>query len=964
MKRPDPARFSAARRHFEVLADLEESVRQRRLVELRAIDPELALAVENLLAADSAAGESFLGDAVAGFAPSLMQEALGTAAANGQEGHVEGTIVGPYRLRALLGRGGMGEVWEAERADGQFEQVVALKLLKRGMDSAAVLTRFLRERQILARLEHPNIARLLDGGVAADGRPYLVLERVEGEPIHQWCRRRESPIAARVRLMIAVCEAVDAAHRSLIVHRDLKPSNILVDGEGRVKLLDFGIAKLLTDEIELEADRTRMEERVLTPAYAAPEQILGQPVTTATDVYALGVVLYELLAGRLPHRRDTGSAAALAEEVERETLVRPSRLAAASGDARQLVGDLDTIVLKALAREPERRYGGAAALADDLQRHLDGRPVLARPDRLGYRVGKFVGRHRVVVSAAALVLLALIGGIAVSLWQARIARLEAAKATAIQKFVFGLFEVNRVRNPDGAKARATTAEELLKLAAEELEKAAPATAAQREVHAELENTIADLHADLGLHEDAVRLWSALASELETRAPDARLAEVLVNRGISANLIGGADKARIDFERALAILDGVGDTSSVLRGWTLYNLGQHFWAALGAGDARAAELFESAIAVLEPHGPSHQLANAHYGLGRVRESRSEPEEAKNAFRAGIAVADAAPGIARTVAAGGYQQLSRVQMATQDFAGAEESIRRAMAVFEEFAGKEHRLTYEAENDLGRLLDATDRPAEALPHLERALADRLSRLGPLHWSAVATASWLALARLNAGDIASALSAAEALDREIEADERLVKDRGGIVAWVHARALLAAGRADQAQAALTRAGPLLLASHGEKSPWLVEADLLGVEIAVARGDLGEAGERLAAIPTPWTGAAATAGRRTRLEILRSALGLELGRLPAAGEAAAKAVEIATREPGREYRKLAEAAAWRAVAAVAERSGRGAEARTAAAAALSLYRAALLPGSPRLRDLERELDRSTPLADLPATPR
>ena len=162
-----------------------------RLAELRAIDPELALAVEDLLAADSAAGESFLGEAVAGFAPSLMQEALGEQAADAPEGHLAGTLVGPYRLRALLGRGGMGEVWEAERADGQFEQVVALKLLKRGMDSAAVLTRFLRERQILARLEHPNIARLLDGGVAADGRPYLVLERVEGEPIQQWCRRRE-----------------------------------------------------------------------------------------------------------------------------------------------------------------------------------------------------------------------------------------------------------------------------------------------------------------------------------------------------------------------------------------------------------------------------------------------------------------------------------------------------------------------------------------------------------------------------------------------------------------------------------------------------------------------------------------------------------------------------------------------------------------------------------------------------
>ena len=249
-----------------------------------------------------------------------------------------------------------------------------------------------------------------------------------------------------------------------------------------------------------------------------------------------------------------------------------------------------------------------------------------------------------MVSAAALVLLALVGGIAVSLWQARIARLEAAKATAIQKFVFGLFEVNRVRNPDGAKARGTTAEELLKLAAEELEKATPATAAQREVHFELEDTIANLLADLGLNEEAGRMWSDLARDLELRAPDAHLAEVLVNRGVSVNLVGRAEEARADFERALEILDGLGDRTSVLRGWALYNLGQYHWGATAPKEGREEELFRPAIAVLAPHGPSHQLANAHYGLGRVLESRSEPEGAKSAFGAGIAVAEAAPGIA--------------------------------------------------------------------------------------------------------------------------------------------------------------------------------------------------------------------------------------------------------------------------------------------------------------------------------
>ncbi len=947
MNRPDPARFAAARQRFEEIAELTPTERAAALATLAATEPELAGAVADLLAADEAAGDEFLAGGAAALDPGIVGEALADAEPRGA---AAGERVGPYRLRALLGRGGMGEVWEAGRADGQFEQVVALKLLKRGMDSTAIVARFLRERQILARLEHPNIARLLDGGVAADGRPYLVLERVEGEPIHHWCRRQGSSIPERLRLMIAVCQAVDAAHRNLVVHRDLKPSNILVDLHGRVKLLDFGIAKLISGENEVEAEQTRLEERALTPAYAAPEQILGQPVTTATDVYALGVVLYELLAGRLPHRRDTASVAALAEEVGRETLVRPSRIAAAAGDARELAGDLDTIVLKALAREPERRYGGAAALADDLERHLDGRPVLARPDRASYRLAKFVGRHRVVVGAAALVTIALVAGTAISLWQARLARLEAAKATAIQKFVFGLFEVNRVRNPDGAKARQTTAEELLKLAVVELEESPPATVAQREVHGELQSTIADLLADLGLHEEAVRLWTALAAGLDTRLPDRRLAAVLVSRGISASLIGGADQGRLDFERALAILDAEGDTTSVQRGWALYNLGQHYWSHPAEGKGKAEELFRAAIAVLEPHGASRELANAHYGLGRVLESRPDAEGAKRSFRAGIEVAEAAPGIARTVVAGGYQQLSRAQVATQEFANAEESIRRAMAVFEEFAGPEHRLTLEAGNDLGRLLDATDRPVEALPLFERALADRLARLGPVHTLSVSTRFSLAQAQLRAGDFASALAAAAALDRDLATDARLREDREGVVAWLMARALLESGRVEVAAAELGRAQPLLLARFGESSPWLVEAGLLECEIALARGAPAAARDRLAEVALQVVGSVATEARRARLELLRSAVDLELGNLGAAGEAAARGLTLATSEPGRTYRRLSEAAAWRAVARSRARAGRPEEARPAAAKALALYRAALLPSSQGLRDREREL--------------
>jgi tRNA A-37 threonylcarbamoyl transferase component Bud32 len=311
--------------------------------------------------------------------------------------------LGAWRIVKEIGRGGMGTVYLAERADGQFEQRAAIKVIKRGMDTDAVLRRFYAERQILARLQHPNITRLLDGGVF-DGRPYFVMEYLDGEPIFEYCRRMNPSLKERIRLFLAVCDAVDYAHRNLILHRDLKGGNILVDAQGAVKLLDFGIAKLL--RAEGAADQTMVPMQAFTPQAASPEQVKGEPLTTASDVYALGLLLYELLAGNPAYRVQAHAPVEMAAVICERPVVRPSAVAG-TGIARQLRGDLDNIILKALEKDPARRYNRASDMATDLGRYLDGLPVHARPGGAAYRAGKFLSRNRRVVSVAAVLVLAV-----------------------------------------------------------------------------------------------------------------------------------------------------------------------------------------------------------------------------------------------------------------------------------------------------------------------------------------------------------------------------------------------------------------------------------------------------------------------------------------------------------------------------------------------------------------------------
>ncbi|MGE3616144.1 MAG: serine/threonine-protein kinase, partial [Gemmatimonadales bacterium] len=408
-----PDLWRRARPLLDRALELPEAERTAFVAETTRSDPELGEALTRLLAA--AADE-------APFLESLDAGTLGLLGAD-PAGAV-GRRLGPYELIRLLGAGGMGAVYLARRADGEFEQRVAVKVIRSGPLDASAVARFRRERQILAWLDHPHIARLLDGGVDEAG-PYLVMEYVEGEPIDQYCDRHGLGVPDRIRVFLAVCDAVEYAHRNLIVHRDLKPGNILVTESGQVKLLDFGIARLLDDE-PADGAVTETGTQLLTRDYASPEQIRGGPITTASDGYALGVVLYQLLTGRLPHDTRGMSPAALEHEVTEVAPPRPSSL------RRELSGDLDTILLQALRPDPARRYGTAAALADDLRRHLERRPVSARPDTLGYRLSRFVRRNALAVGAATVLLVSIVGGALATMYQGARAerRFQSVRALA------------------------------------------------------------------------------------------------------------------------------------------------------------------------------------------------------------------------------------------------------------------------------------------------------------------------------------------------------------------------------------------------------------------------------------------------------------------------------------------------------------------------------------------------------
>src|SRR5215475_11680454 len=395
------ARWIVVQQLFHEAVDLSPEARAAFLGKACAEDRELYREIESLLACSD-------------ITLSVLAEPVQLAAGEMIRGGHQGQRIGPYRLIRLLGRGGMGVVFLAERADGQYSQQVAVKLMSAVLSgNPAMLIRFRSERQILARLGHSNIAPPLDGGSRDYGQPCLVIEYVDGDPLNEYCSRVQPSLSARLHLFLEVCDAVEYAHRYLVIHRDLKPANIFVTPNGKPKLLDFGLARLLDPSIlGLSGAHTGASERLFTPEYASPEQVRGEAISTATDVFGLGLVLYELLAGRRPFQVENPGPMAFARAVCEQEPPPPSSI------AKSVPGDLDHIVLMALRKEPERRYATAALLSADIRAFLNGFPVAARKDPAFYRAGKFIQRHKTSVGAVAALLAALIFGAITTAWQA------------------------------------------------------------------------------------------------------------------------------------------------------------------------------------------------------------------------------------------------------------------------------------------------------------------------------------------------------------------------------------------------------------------------------------------------------------------------------------------------------------------------------------------------------------------
>jgi serine/threonine-protein kinase len=415
--------------------------------------------------------------------PKLDLDNTGTPEDSSAANEEPGDIVGSYRLVRQLAIGGMGAVWLAQRSDGLMTRSVALKLPRGSWRGAMLAERMAREREILASLNHPNIAQLYDAGLKLDGQPYLALEYVEGHRIDQYCQEKQLDLKARLRLFLQVANAVAHAHARLVVHRDLKPPNILVTADGQVRLLDFGIAKLLDPGTAGETELTQFGGHALTPAYASPEQIAGEPIGIGSDIYSLGVILYELLTSRSPYKLPRDSRAALEEAILQVEPSRPSDVVSDPASRRALRGDLDLIVLKALKKKPEERYLTVNAFVDDIERYLDGRPVHAQPDRRRYRVSKFVRRNRLMVGAAAAILFAILLGSGAALWQARLARAEKATANEVKDFIASVF---RDADPYAASGKVLSAAELLTQAKSKIDRIHPRRA---ELRVELLNLV-------------------------------------------------------------------------------------------------------------------------------------------------------------------------------------------------------------------------------------------------------------------------------------------------------------------------------------------------------------------------------------------------------------------------------------------------------------------------------------------
>jgi serine/threonine-protein kinase len=777
-----------------------------------------------------------------------------------------GESLGPWRLIRVIGRGGMGLVYGARRADGQYELEVAVKLMRARPHDPHAAERFRIERQVLASLKHPNIAGLLDGGFAPDGTPFLVMELVDGAGLTDWCRSRNLPLEARLDLFRTVCDAVQHAHRALVVHRDLKPSNILVSRAGDVKLLDFGIAKLLEPEAwGIEASHTHTEMRALSPDYAAPEQRHGGTITTATDVYALGVVLYELVAGVRPvaegTRTDASGASVPTTQTPPSDAIRRSlrrtegrsssnssgaTLALDRRLARRARGDLDRIVLKALREEPDRRYVSAGQLGEEIGRFLEGRPVLAQPDTLRYRLRKFVGRNRLAVAISGVLVASLVAFGAFSAWQARVvaeqrrvAQQERDASEQVSRVLIDLFEsTNPSVRPDGERMpvgdflRGSQARSLALL------RDVPA------VRATLEHVFGLIHQTRGQYGPARQaLQEALDVRRQLLGPDAAgTLESLQALGEVCHEAGDDVRARAllleSLERHRRIYGGrhprtarvLASLGAVEAGRSIEKAGE-FWrealeirrAALPADHpdlaasiadvagyhyerrelARARDLYREALAVFrKPEDRRHPLnLKIRSDLAGVLGVLGSNDEAEALQREAIDIGRQVLGPENATVAELLNNLAGTQARARKYSDAEATYRESFEMHRALFGDDHWRTTNVARNVGRVLELQERYPDALPWLDRAAietrGDDPDRIG--RWLIRAQRAQV-LFRVGRRD--------EALAEATRAVDALARSTDARAAWRLARARVLLGRILLESGRPREAEPLLAAA------------------------------------------------------------------------------------------------------------------------------------------------------------
>jgi serine/threonine-protein kinase len=745
-----------------------------------------------------------------------------------------GLRIGPYAIERELGRGGMGTVYLASRADEAFEKKVAIKVTRGTLGSPEAVERFKRERQILARIEHPNVARLLDGGATEDGLPYLVMEYIEGRPLHAYCDERQLATAARLKLFLEVCAAVEYAHHKLVVHRDLKPGNILVTADGVPHLLDFGIAKLI--DPETGAGAVQATVIAFTPWYASPEQVLGEPVTTATDVYSLGVLLYELLTGHGPYRLGTLAPvevmrAVVEQEPEPPSAVvqRTVRIAGPDGGPalrltpgsvsrtregtperlrQKLRGDLDAILMTALRKEPDRRYPSVEAFAQDIRRYLSGHPVGARRDRPLYRAGKWLKRNRWRALAGGVILALAAGAAANAVVQSgRVAR-ERDRAERVSRFLVDLFSVS---DPGEARGSSVTAREVLDKGAEKIRHE---LAEAPEIRADLMDTMANVYNKLGLYDRGASLARealAFRRQLAEREPEA-LAHTLNLLGNILMDKGDLGEAETVYRESLELYRRLYGSDSLKVASMLNNVSSAIDLQQGRGeesDRLLLEALEIKRKRLKPDDPSLATTLANIGVNLYRRGDLAGSELR--LREALAIQRKAYGDDHPEVAFSMQQVGVLLDEQGKHREAEQVYREALAIQRKLLGQEHpdivsTLTNLANTLLhaGRLADAEAVYREALP-----MARKL--FGPRTTDAAYVLAGLAEVERGQGRLAQAeTTAREALAIR---EERLGKEHAETAESLGllGRVLVDQGRHAEAEAALLRAEALM-----EKQPML----------------------------------------------------------------------------------------------------------------------------------------------------